>query len=169
MYNDPAKKTSKKKLALRHQLKVYLDTSVLLSLLLSYDKHHDTTVKIFSAARKIDCQLILSDLTLLEVSSLYSRLRDPEQKRFTKELTRLLGRRELVHAQTTLEPSSVLTTPVVGERDISFEDRLHVVAARQLGCQMMLTLDLHFLRIDSKWLQFKVLTPTEFIVLGKRG
>jgi predicted nucleic acid-binding protein len=119
--------------------KAYLDTSIVVSFLFGGDLHHAVSRQVFAEADKATCMLIVSDLVLLELASLYGRLRDGRRVRLEDALRTLLQLKNVRLAETKLEPLKVLKQRRL--EGVTPMDRLHIQAAEALGCDFFLTLD----------------------------
>jgi len=143
-------------MATRKALKAYLDTSVIVSLILDREPPSSIT-KMLQDAQKNNYKLLISDLALLELTHLSQHLGTDQRNKFESALRKLLAL-DMVRLATPKLEIGKLREKL---QALELKDALHLQAARNLGADFLVTRDndLLKLKIDSP----KVVTPDELL------
>lgn len=136
-------------------IKVYLDSNVIMRLILEKDKDVQT---ILEASRRGDVEACVSWLSLTEISKSVSRMSNPSEMR--KETDRVLKENNIkVLAEFDPTLSSGTISPRIGSFDYS--DYLHLSIASKIGAEFFLTYD-NDLLVVKKFEELYIIEPKQF-------
>lgn len=145
-------------------IKLFLDTSILINYLFPNEIHHRDTTAFFENAERRGYRCVVSDLSLLELSSIYDRLGENSKTRMKNALARLRASKSTKFIPLTRsEPPK---EHIVHWGNLELADRLKLLTAEQKGCDYFLTFDKNFLELKDS--PVAIATPHEFLMESRR-
>jgi len=139
-------------------IKVYLDSNVIMRLVLRKDK---TLEKIITASRDGKLETYVSWLSLMEISKPVSRMANHQKTRTLDRINEELDRNK-IHILAEFDPS--LSSGATGFiiPDFDYADYLHLLVASRVNVNYFVTYDKHLLS-KGQFESFKILDPGEFV------
>ncbi len=153
-------------MAPQRKIKAYVDTNVLAKLLFKTETFHRDIVELVRQADVKGYKLVISDLVLLELSSVYDRVDHRGKATMGNILPKLLNHKSITFRFAPL-PLSREGVRLASKEDLTSTDLLHLTTANRLGCNFFITFDRVLLEL--KHSPVEVVSPKDFVSVARGG